>query len=160
MNYQTLSQHYGRGQCSYPYDSEEAKIWSVPRWYYSACQKLFRRRIKTWPSDYREKIVECTAYATWVSTSIVCKIKTKKDAENWKFKSGESIQVTQKSEVPENFCIIIWQIIRDGFLSKKKIPTVDRAHEKIFELKVEHILHLNLFQASDIPASDSMVWVL
>ena len=79
--------------------------------------------------------------------------------ENWKFKSGETIKVTQKCAVPDSFSIIVRQVIRDSFPSKEKIPYLDRVYEKIRELRVEDVLHLNLCQGSDIPAGGSKAWV-
>ena len=52
-------------------------------------RRYFEQELRTGHLIDQMKIVDRTASATGVSTSIVCKIKTDKDVENWRFQAGE-----------------------------------------------------------------------
>ena len=67
--------------------------------------------------------------------------------------------MTQKCAFPDKFSIIVRGLIRDSFLSKEKLPTVDQIYKKIRELRDEDIIYLNLFQGGDTPAGGSTVRV-
>ena len=122
-------------------------------------RRYFEEELRTGHRINLKKIVDRTASATRVSASIVCKIKTEKDVENWRFKAGKNLEVARKCAVPNNFSIIARQIIRDTFLAKKKLPTVDHIYEKNSGLKVRDVSHLNLFEGDGITASESNVWI-
>ena len=122
-------------------------------------RRYFEQELRAGQRIKLKKIVNRTASATGVSESIVCKIKTEKDVENWRFKAGENLEIAQKCAVPNNFSIIVRQIIRDTFLAKKKLPTVDHIYEKICDLKVKDVAHLNLFEGDEFPAGESNIWI-
>ena len=122
-------------------------------------RRYFEQELSTGHRINLKKIVEQTAPATGASRSIVCKIKKEREVENWRFKAGETLQVSQKYVVPNKFSIIVRQIIRYIFLAKK-LPTVDHIYEKICNLKVEDVFHLNLFEGDELPDSARNIWVL
>ena len=51
------------------------------------------------------------------------------------------------------------KIIRDIFLEKKQQPTIYLIYEKILQITVKDVEHLNLFDGTDIPIPESPVWI-
>ena len=65
------------------------------------------------------------------------------------------MQVSQESQAPEIFGIIVRKVIRDLFLEKKlAVPSVNPIAQRLPSLKVRHVLDLNLFFGIDIPNDD------
>ena len=153
-----LTKH-GRRKLPGSHYSEGAKIRPVPRCLILRVRSYLEQELRTVHRINLKKIVDRTASATGVPTSIVCKIKTEEDVENWRFKAGENLQVALKCVVPNNFSIIVRQVIRDIFLANKKLPTIDQIYEKICALKVEDVFHLKLFGGDEIPDSERNIWV-
>ena len=100
-----------------------------------------------------------TEAATGVSRATKSRIKTEEYMQKWLVQSGSHVQVSQDSQVPESFAIIARKVIRDLFIEKKLVPSVNRIYERISSLKVQHVLDLNLFVGIDIPTDDSKSWV-
>ena len=53
------------------------------------------------------------------------KRRTEADVENWAYNRGEKVNVERQNEVPEQIWVWVRQVIRDMFLDKKRIPTLD-----------------------------------
>ena len=65
----------------------------------------------------------------------------------------------REGEVPENYSVIIRQAIRNLFLEHNQVPSVSRIYDKISNMKVEHVIHLNIFDDADLPLKNSRIWV-
>ena len=104
-------------------------------------------------------VVERTSAATGVNKNLVCKIRTIEDVLNWKKKPGVSVKVPQTHQIPDNFCSVIRQVVRDICLERERVPTLDRILEKLREKTVQDFEHLNLFHDGDIPSSESPIWI-
>ncbi len=105
-----------------------------------------------------QKVVERTAAATGASHNIVARIKTEEDVENWLFNSEEPLKTLKKSEVPEKYSALVRYVIRDVYLAKTVVPSVDRILDKISAVKVQDVQHLNLFDESELYEDDAVIW--
>ena len=78
-------------------------------------------------------VVERTSAATGVNKNLVCKIRTIEDVLNWKKKPGVSVKVPQTPQIPDNFCSVIRQVVRDIYLESECVPALDQILEKLRE---------------------------
>ena len=67
--------------------------------------------------------------------------------------------MSQESNVPESFEILLRKVVRDLFLEKNIVPSVNRIYGRITSLEVRHELNLNLFVGINTPTEESKVWV-
>ena len=104
-------------------------------------------------------ILDRTAAATGVSRGTISRIKTEEYVQNWPIESGCHVRVSQERQVPERFAIIERKLIRYLLLKKKVVPSVNRIYNRIFSLRVQRVLHLDLFVGIDIRTDDSKLWV-
>ena len=79
--------------------------------------------------------------------------------ENRPVESGDHLQTGQERQVAESSATVVRKVIRDFFLEKNVVPLGSRIHERIFSLKVEHVLQLIFFGGIDIPTDDNQIWV-
>ena len=56
---------------------------------------------------------------TGVNEVTLRKIRIEAGVENWEYNPGEKVNVERQNEVPEQFCVLVRQVIRDMFLDKK-----------------------------------------
>ena len=80
-----------------------------------------------------------TAAATGVSGTIVSKLKSEGDVEKAFHEVGEHVTVQRKFQAPYIFRPIVQQTIRDSFLEKKQVQTLDTVFEKLLQIRVEDI---------------------
>ena len=104
-------------------------------------------------------VLDRTAAATGISRAPISRIKTEEDVQNWPFQRGSQVQFSQYIQVPESFAIIVLKVIRDLFIEKNVVPSVNRIYERISSLKERHVLDLNLFFGIVIPTNDSKLRV-
>ena len=78
--------------------------------------------------------LERTADTTGVSKATVSRIKTEDDVHNWSIGNGSRVKVNQESDVPESFEIIVRKAVRDLFLEKNIVPSINRIYERITSL--------------------------
>ncbi len=78
-------------------------------------------------------VVKRKSAATGVNKNLVCKTRTIEDVLNWKKKSGVSVKVTQTHQIPDNFCSVIRQVVRDIYLESECVPALDQILEKLRE---------------------------
>ena len=133
------------------YDKSHAEIILRVRQYFE-----YERNQKK--SQNLMKVVERTAAATGASRKIVSLIKTEEDVENWKHPSGKPVQLKRDMDVPPKFCALIRHAVREILLEKLSVPTVDSVLLKLQNMRVQDVEHLNLFEDSEIPSADSIVW--
>ena len=122
-------------------------------------RQFFERECQRGKSLYLNRVLERRAAATRGSAITSNKLKSENDLQNWQYEGGESVQVHQNSILPEPFSALVRKVIRDMFLVKVKVPTLDTVYQKILELTIQDIEHLSLFAGPDIPTPDSNVWV-
>ncbi len=133
------------------YDKSYAQIILRVRQYFEH-ERLKGHRINL------RKVVERTAAAAGASHNIVARIKTEDDVENWRFNSGEPLNTLKKSEIPEKYSAIVRYVIRDIYLAKTVVPSVDRILDKISAVKVQDVQHLNLFDESELYEDEALIW--
>ena len=105
-----------------------------------------------------KKVVERTAAATGASRNIITRMRYEEDVRKWKYDAEEALLIKRLGEVPKNYCSVIRQIVRDVFLEKIQVPTIDTVFEKISQLKVEDVEHHNLFTSNEILEQDAHIW--
>ena len=133
------------------YDRSHAlMIWRV--------RQFFEQELRSKKRYKLNQVVDRTAAATGVSRTIASKLKSENDVEKAFHEVGEHVAVQQKSQVPDNFRTIVRQTIRDLFLEKKQVPTLDTIFEKLLQIRVEDINHLNILDTADLCLDGSTVW--
>ena len=120
-------------------------------------RQYFEQELRAGKRQKLTHILDRTA-ATGVSRATICRIKTEEDPKNWPIESGDHVRACQESKVPKTFAIIVRKV-RDLFLEKNVVPAINRIYERISSLKVQHVLHFNLFVGIDIPTDDRKLWV-
>ena len=78
---------------------------------------------------------------------------------NWSTDSGSHVQVSQENDVPESFETIVRKVVRDLFLEKNVVLSVNRIYERSTSLEVRHVPNMNLFLGTDIPTEESKLWL-
>ena len=104
-------------------------------------------------------VVERIAATTGVSKDIICRLKSTEDIKNWPIQPEAHSGVKRGCSVPENFDILVRQTEQDLFLEKKQMPSLKWVYAKLTGLKVRDIVHLNIFQGSELRHEDSNVLV-
>ena len=133
------------------YDKSHAEIILKVRQYF----ELERRQKKIMNV---QQVVQRTAAATGAGKNIVSLIRTEEDVRNWARESGESVNVKRESQVPYKHCALVRQVVRDEFLQKKSVPTLDSLYQKLVQLQVKDVAHLNLFDDINIAEEEIQVW--
>lgn len=105
-----------------------------------------------------DQVVQRTADATGVHRDTVSKVKNKESVENWKFKEGAKLIYNTGMKVPDNYEALVRTIVRDLFLKKERVPTIDIIFEKLKERTPEDVAHFNLFENENSPPTGSSVW--
>lgn len=105
------------------------------------------------------QVLARTAEATGVHRNFLTRISNQEDVDNWPHQDGAKLKYNTQMNVPEKFEALVRSVIRDLFLEKKKVPTLDLILEKLQELKVQDVDHLNLFENENMPPEDSKIWL-
>ena len=104
------------------------------------------------------QVLERTAAATGASVSTVSLIRTEEDVENWPHQVGVPLKYKRGSVVPHSYCSVVRQVVRDIFLEKTQVPTLDSVFERIRLLKDRDMAHLNLFDQERMPDDTTVLW--
>jgi hypothetical protein len=73
-----------------------------------------------------QKVVYRTAAACQVSRKTVIKVRKCDDMEKWGVEIDHADKRARVSDVPEEFVSIVRRMMRDFFMTKKVMPTIDR----------------------------------
>lgn len=104
------------------------------------------------------QVLARTARATGIGKTLVAKIKTQSDVDEWPMESGQNVTCKQPFSVPENYVVLVRKVIREILLEKKKVPSIDEVFNRISELTVSDVQSLNLFE-ENVPEEDEQVWI-
>jgi len=105
-----------------------------------------------------DQVVARTAAATGVHRSFISKIKTQSDVDNWKHLSGSKLDYKCDMKVPKKFEAVVRTVVRDIFLQKERVPTIELIQDKMESLKIEDVIQYNLFDDEFIPEDGSKIW--
>ena len=122
-------------------------------------RQYFEQELRKGKRRNLHNILERTAATTGVSRATVSRIRTEDDLHNWHIESGSHFQVSQESDLPKSFETILRIVVRNLFLEKSIVPSVNRIYERITSLDVRHSLNMNLFLGTDIPTEESKLCV-
>lgn len=106
---------------------------------------------------YVGDVAKTTAAATGVSRATVFKIGGQEDVDNWALEHGSKLRYNSKMVVPDNFAAVIRKIVRDIFLEKERVPTIDSVFERIKQYTVQDIQDCNL-DSMEVVDEDMEVW--
>ena len=120
-------------------------------------RQFFEKERDTQKRIALNKVVERTAEATGASRNIISRIKTEEDVSNWKYDPGQPLSIRRTRGVPENYRSVIRQVVRDLFLEKTRVPTVDIVFERVSKLTVQNVETLNLFEVKEMPKNDALI---
>ena len=82
----------------------------------------------------------------------------KKIGTNWKFQDADSVRRNRSLNVPEKYESVVLQVIRDLFLEKKKVPTLDNILTKLKSLNVSDVVRHNLFDDQLVLREEELIW--
>ena len=60
--------------------------------------------------------------------------------------------------VPGKYESVVRQVIRDLFLEKKKVPTLDNILAKLKSLNASDVVQHNLFDDQLVPREEELIW--
>ena len=83
-----------------------------------------------------DKVIQRTFEATGFCKNIVSEISSKTVVTTWKFQDAHSVKRNRSMNVSEKYESVVRQVIRDSFLEKSKVPTLDNILTKIKSLNV------------------------
>ena len=105
-----------------------------------------------------DKLIQRTVEATGFCKNIVSKISSETVVTNWKFQDADNVKRNRSMGVSEKYESVVRQVIRDLFLEKKKVPSLDNILTKLRSLNVSDVVHHNLFDDQVVPAEEETIW--
>ena len=105
-----------------------------------------------------DKVIQRTVEATGFCKNVASKIRLEKVVTNWNFKDADSVRRNRSTNVPENYESAVCQVIRDLFLEKKKVPTLDNILTKLNSLNASDVVQHNLFNDQLAPLEEELIW--
>ena len=121
--------------------------------------KYFEKERQGYRRINLNNVIRMTAAATGVNKNIVCRIRTVDGVINWQKKPDDTVNVQRESKVSANFSPVIRHVVREMYLERISIPTLDTILERLKSKKVHQLKHLSLFEGIQLPTSDSDVCV-
>lgn len=98
-----------------------------------------------------DQVIARTAAATDISERTIKKIKSQDDVDNWTELEQSKLAYNTTMTVPSNYSALVRIIIRYMFSEKVSVPTINTIFSRITELKIEDVLHLNIFEEDMLP---------
>ena len=121
-------------------------------------RQFFEREKESGKRMHVQKVVERTCAATGVCHNLVTKIRSQEDVDSWRIAPGEIISVNQSCRVTESYAVLVRQAVRDIFLSKKNVPTLDYIFQQMTSLTFADVEHFDLHTHQHVPPLDSCEW--
>ena len=121
-------------------------------------RQFFEREREGGKRIHVQKVVERTCAATGVSHNLVTRIRSQEDIDSWSMAPGESVSVIQPNRVPDSYAVLVRQTVRNIFLEKEKVPTLDSIFQRLTSLTSVKMEHLHLCTGEDFSPLNRTVW--
>ena len=104
------------------------------------------------------KVIQRTVEATGFCKKTVSKINSELVVTNWKFQGAQCVQRNRSMNVGKKYESVVRQVIRNLFLEKKEVPTLDSVLTKLKGLNLSDVVQHNLFDDHFVPAEEEKIW--
>ena len=111
--------------------------------------QFFEQEVKELGQINLNNTIERTAASTAVNKNIIAKIQSIEDVLNRKKQPGIPVPNPNYPVIPKNFSFIIQQFVRETYLERERIQTLDSILKRLNQ-KTKDFDHLNLFTGDEI----------